>query len=401
MCTRSGKFQIMLILQGVLFAGLAIADAAANNNIERSFQVVPGGRLTVDSDRGSIEVRTADRDQVDVKIERKVKRGGKWSVEEVLEDFAITFDHSDDGVTIRGKYREKSRWPWNRERSRLQVKFLITVPQRYNVDLKTLGGGISVEDLEGEVRSQTSGGSLRFGNTKGPIWGRTSGGSIKLEGTEGDADVKTSGGGITIGSVEGAVESTTSGGSIRIDKATGSVNAKTSGGSITAEEVMGDLNAQTSGGGITIGSVEGAVEAIISGGSIRIDRAGSVNAKTSGGSITVEEVMGNINAKTTGGSIKAYISGQPEGDCSLETTGGNVTAYVVEDIAVDVDAKTTGGHVSSDVPVTMVVQGKIRGNRLQGTINGGGPLLKLRTVGGSVRLHKKPIAEHGHSTNGL
>ncbi|RKU05946.1 hypothetical protein C6502_20890 [Candidatus Poribacteria bacterium] len=338
-----GKFQIMLILQGVLFAGLTIADAAVENNIERSFQVTPGGRLTVDSDRGSIEVRAADRDQVDVKIERKVKRGRKWSVEEVLEDLPITFDHSDGGVTIRAKYGEKNSWPWNRERNRLGVKFLITVPQRYNVDLKTLGGGISVADLAGEVRSQTSGGSLRIGSIKGPVWGRTSGGSIKLEGTQGDADVKTSGGKITIGSVAGAVQAKTSGGSISIDKATG-----------------------------------------------------GVNAKTSGGSITVEEVMGSINAKTSGGSIKAYISRQPEGDCSLETSGGSVTAYLVEDIGVDVEARTSGGSVSTDVPIATVVQGKVRKNRLQGAINGGGPLLKLRTSGGSIRLRKKPIVESQH-----
>lgn len=334
-----GKFQIVLILQSVLFAGLAIADAAVENNIERSFQVASGGRLTIDADRGSIEVRTADRDHVDVKIERKVKSGKKWSVEEVLEDLAITFDHSDDGVTIRAKYDQENLRRWSRERNRLGVKFLITVPQRYNVDLKTLGAGISVADLEGEVHSQTLGGSLRFGNIKGSIWGRTSGGSIKLEGTQGDADVKTSGGGITIGSVKGAVESTTSGGSIRID------------------------------------------------------RARSVNAKTSGGSITVEEVMGNINAKTSGGSIKAYISGQPEGDCSLETSGGSVTTYLVEDIAIDVDARTTGGRVSTDIPVAVVVQGKISKNKLQGAINGGGPLLKLRTFGGSIYLRQKPIVE--------
>ena len=394
-----GKFQIMLILQGVLFAGLAIADAAVENNIERSFQVAPGGRLTIDSDRGSIEVRTADHDQVEVKIERKVKRGGKWSVEEVLEDLPITFDHSDDGITISAKYDRWDLRRLNRERNRLRVKFLITVPQRYNVDLKTLGAGISVENLEGEVRSQTAGGNLRIERIKGPVWGRTSGSSIKLEGTQGDVDVKTSGGGITIGSVEGAVEAETAGGSIRIDKATGSINASTAGGNITVEEVMGSINAKASGGGITIGSVEGAVEAETAGGSIRIDRAGSVNAKTAGGSITVEEVMGSINAKATGGSINAYISRQPEGDCSLEALGGNVTAYLVEDIAVDVDAQTRAGHVSTDVPI--IVQGKIRGNRLQGTINGGGQLLKLHTFGGSVRLHKKPIVEHGNPINGL
>ena len=136
--------------------------------------------------------------------------------------------------------------------------------------------------------------------------------------------------------------------------------------------------------------MEGAVEAVTSGGSIRIDRTvGSVNAKTSGGGITVEEVMGNINAKTSGGSIKTYISRQPEGDCSLETSGGNVTVYLIEGIAVDVDARTSGGHVSTDVPITVVVQGKINRNRLQGAINGGGPLLKLRTAGGSIHLRKK------------
>ena len=382
-----GKLQVMLILQGVLLAGLAIADAAADNNIERSFQVVPGGRLTVDSDRGSIEVRTADHDLVDVKIERKVKRGGKWSVEEVLEDFPITFDRSDGRVTIRAKY---DRWDLrrlnrerNRERNRLRVKFLITVPQRYNVDLKTQVGGIFVADLEGEVRSQTLGGGLHFGNIKGPVWGRVSGGSIKLVGMQGDADIETSGG------------------LIDIDGVSGSINAKTSGGSIKVEEVMGDLNAKTTGGEITIGSVAGAVEAIISGGSIRIDRAGKVNATTTGGNIKVEEVMGSINAKATGGSINAYISRQPEGDCSLEALGGNVTAYLVEDIAVDVDAQTRVGHVSTDIPIAVVVQGKVRKNGLQGAINGGGPLLKLRTVGGSVRLHKKPIVEHGNLTDGL
>ena len=333
-----GNFHIMSILQGLLLAGTAIADASVENDIERSFQVKSGGRLTVDADRGTIEVRTAARDQVDVKIERKVKRGKKWSVEEVLEDLPITFDHSDSGVTIRAKYEEKNRWRGNRERNRLQVKFSITVPEQYNVDLKTQGGGISVEDLEGEVRTQTLGGNLRIGTIKGPVWGRTAGGSIEVEGTEGNADIETRGGGITIGNVEGAVEAKTAGGSIRVDSATG-----------------------------------------------------SVNANTSGGSITVEEVMGNINAKTLGGSVKAYISRQPKGNCSLQTAGGNVTAYLVEDIAVDVEARTTGGRVSTDFPV--VIQGKVSSNKLLGTINGGGPVLKLRTFGGSIRLHKKAMIE--------
>ena len=134
-----GTFQIISILHYALFTGTVDADAVVENSIERSFQVAPSGRLTVDTDRGTIEVRTADRDHVDVKIERKVKRSGKWSLEKVLEDFVVTFDHSDNEVAIKAKYDQVNQWRRNRERNRLQIKFLITVPQQYNVDLKLQG----------------------------------------------------------------------------------------------------------------------------------------------------------------------------------------------------------------------------------------------------------------------
>ena len=58
------------------------------------------------------------------------------------------------------------------------------------------------------------------------------------------------------------------------------------------------------------------------------------------------------------------------------------------DIAIDVDAETSGGQVSTDFVVALVIQGKVPKNRLKGSINGGGPLLKLRTSAGSIRLQK-------------
>ena len=335
-----GKFQIMSIFQDLLLAGTTIVDARVENRIERSFQVTPSGRLTIEADRGSIDVRTADRDLVDIRIERTVKKKGKWSVEEVLEDFPLTFDYSDTGLTISARYGQKRRWRWNRERNRLKVKFWITIPQQYSVDLRTSGGGISVEDLEGEVRTRTSGGGLRIGRIKGSVWGRTAGGSIEMEGAEGDADVKAAGGGITVGNVAGGVDAKTAGGSIRIAKA-----------------------------------------------------SGSINARTFGGDITVEKAMRSINAKTFGGSVKAYISGQPQGDCSLETMGGDVTAYLAEDIAVAVAVRANGGRVDTDGLVTIVGQDEVSRDKLQGEVNGEGPLLTLRTFGGSIRLQKKPIVE--------
>jgi hypothetical protein len=66
----------------------------------------------------------------------------------------------------------------------------------------------------------------------------------------------------------------------------------------------------------------------------------------------------------------------------LTTSGGSVTAYLANDIAVDLDASTSGGRVKSD----FMVVGKIKKTSIKGTINGGGPDLKLKTSGGSVRI---------------
>jgi DUF4097 and DUF4098 domain-containing protein YvlB len=292
-----------------------------------------GGTLNIETDVGSIEIQARKGNRVEIEILRKVDARSEGEIEAILEDFEIDFDHRGDDVHIIGEWKDKSSRRWNRRRNRLKVRYLVSVPTRYNVDLHTSGGSISVDDLEGKVESRTSGGSLNFGDINGPVFGRTSGGSITLESCDGTADLRTSGGGIRIGDVDGNVDAHTSGGSITIDRA-----------------------------------------------------RGEVNAGTSGGGIHVEEVMGAIEATTSGGSVTAHISQQPKSRCYLKTSGGSVKVYLTDDIAVDLDAKTSGGHVETDFPVT--VQGRINKRSLQAKINGGGPEMVLRTSGGSIYLKK-------------
>jgi DUF4097 and DUF4098 domain-containing protein YvlB len=308
-------------------------DQDFEDSIKKSFRVGSGGTLNIETDVGSIEVQADGGSQVKVEVFRDVDARSRGEIDDILEDFAIDFDQRDDDVFITGEWKDKSsRW-WSRRRTRLKLRYVVSVPTRFNVDLQTSGGSISVDDLEGKVNSKTSGGSLNFGDIKGPVHGRTSGGSITLEGCEGTANVRTSGGGIHIGEVDGDVEAHTSGGSITIERANG-----------------------------------------------------EVNAGTSGGGIKVEEVMGAIEATTSGGSVTAHISQQPKGRCYLKTSGGSVKVYLAEDIGVDLDARTSGGHVETDFPVT--VQGKINKRSLQAEVNSGGPELILRTSGGSIYLRK-------------
>ena len=306
---RSSYMGLSLFM--ILFIAFSVYGTT-QGDIRKTFDVGPGGQLRLESDIGSIDVRTHNRNTLDVEVLFEPRRGGSRRLEDFLDDFDIDFQHHGKDVTIIAEY-QKERWNfWNSIGRYIRVRFMVTVPSKYNVNLKTSGGSISVDDLEGKVVSRTSGGSLEFGRIKGPVKGNTSGGSIRLSGCESNADVKTSGGSINIGSVRGYVNAHTSGGSIHVDEVMGAIDATTSGGSVTASisrQPEDDCRLTTSGGGITAHLDR----------DIKVD----VNARTSGGRVRTDfpvTIRGEISKR----SLKAKINGGgPE--LYLRTSGGSIS----------------------------------------------------------------------------
>jgi ribosomal protein L6P/L9E len=322
------------IAAALLFCFHATARADVADKITKSFQVQPGGQLVVELDRGSIEVKTSDAESVDIEITRKAE-GSRSRAERTLHDHVVTATQTDNMIKVQAEYKGATSRSWFSRSPKLQVNCRITVPRKFNVDLKTAGGHIRVAELTGKVQAHTSGGSLGFEKITGQVSGHTSGGSI------------------TIAGVKGKVEAKSSGGSLRLVDIEGDMTAQTSGGSIHAKKLIG--------------------RSVL---------------KTSGGSIEIVGITGQIDARTSGGSITARLPVQPAGDCTFKTSGGNVTVVLDEKVAVDVDARTSGGRVSTEFPVETVIQGEQRKNELRGKINGGGPLITAQTSGGSVHLEK-------------
>jgi DUF4097 and DUF4098 domain-containing protein YvlB len=225
---------------------------SAHDNVQRTFRVEQGGKLSLDSDSGSIEITSGGMDEVRVDVDREVRGATDAEAEQNLKDLRIDFRQDGRDVTIRSRYEHDHSLGFNWG-NRLRLRFVILVPSRYNLDLKTGGGSIKVSDLEGTVSARTMGGSLHFGQIKGPVNGHTSGGSIALEGGSGPLEVDTMGGSIRIGKVYGPVKARTSGGSITVEEVQGTIQASTSGGSVNAtitRQPEGDCELSTSGGSI-------------------------------------------------------------------------------------------------------------------------------------------------------
>lgn len=310
MSKRNGAKWSGIVLIGLLLTAVPLLGGV-DGDIKKSFSVSEDGLLTVEADIGSIEVRTSSASKVDVEIQFESRRGSKRNFKDILEDFDVDFDHSGKDVTVILDYPKGRRNFWDNVGRYVRVRFYITVPKKYNVDLSTSGGSIQVDDLTGEVKSRTSGGSLVFGQIQGPVTGKTSGGSVNLDKCSGEVDVRTSGGSISIGEVQGNVLAHTSGGGIKVEEVMGTIEASTSGGSITArisKQPKSDCSLKTSGGGITVYLSE--------------DIGVNVDARTSGGGVRTDfpvTVKGNISKN----SLKAKVNGGgPE--LYLRTSGGSI-----------------------------------------------------------------------------
>jgi len=131
---------------------------------------------------------------------------------------------------------------------------------------------------------------------------------------------------------------------------------------------------------IEASSVNGSVEAIAI--------VGKASIHTTNGKIVAEEIEGPVQASTTNGSIFVDINTEDiDDDIDLHTVNGSIKLVVERGIEADVDISTVNGSISTDFPLE--VQGKWGPKKVQGEINGGGPLIKLKTVNGgiSIRAH--------------
>ncbi|SDR83945.1 DUF4097 family beta strand repeat-containing protein [Opitutus sp. GAS368] len=179
----------------------------------------------------------------------------------------------------------------------------------------------------------------------------------------------------------------TSGGDITAASVQGNVRARTSGGNLKFDRVDGEIDAHTSGGDIVLKESTARAKLGTSGGNIEVDRAGGpTEVSTSGGDITINAVAQLISATTSGGNVRATLTEPLKQDAVLSTSGGDVRVHIVKGAGFELDASTSGGDVRAEGLTITIAKGGVGKSRLVGSVNGGGPRLKLRSSGGDISV---------------
>ncbi len=332
--------------------------------------------------------------------------------QQLLDHYSLIAKATPSGVEINGSLPPQTSH--HASSAQFWVQFEVAVPPGYSVEVNTLAGDIETLDVGGTAALLTQGGNIRtgkigFGGMRGFVSGRsvakleTQGGHIQVLDVAGDLNAFTAGGHINAGNVAGDAVLRSGGGHIRAGQIGGRAELDTDGGNITVGKAGSVVIVRTGGGQIDFGEVRGSVRAQTGGGGIRVMYvSGPMEVESSAGSICLTRVAGAVRAATAGGTITAWINPDSPtengavhlaGASQLSSGDGDIVVFLPRNLAANIEASVESGgarHIEADPALRLTFDPPPNRNggplHAATVLNGGGPLLKLRTAAGNIRL---------------
>ena len=241
-----------LLLTSLFALSFIIADSyaqpimsVANPQIETSsqnepyrsefFRVGSNPTININTISGDIEVVKnpgIEGVQVDLYVKREFSL---WSGSRNLDNFRIIMQKQ--GNTVIASVEDRRAGRSERSSGDVQFTFLVQVPGKASLNLRTIDGKIYAEGIEGQHYLQNHAGSLDVKNLTGEIRAISTAGDILLDNLNGNIFAKT---------VSGDIRAERDTGEIRLRTTTGNIYTSLLSGTLVAATTSGNINSDFS-----------------------------------------------------------------------------------------------------------------------------------------------------------
>ena len=213
-------------------------------------------------------------------------------------------------------------------------------------------------------------------------------------------------GATTVQSVSGAVTVRTQSGAIKLTQLGGTAGVTSGSGSVTIDGVAGALTVTTNSSAFVGRALNDSVRVRTASGAVDATLVGTGHADVETGSsvIRLRGINGALKAVTRSGRVS--IQGRPTSEWNVSTGSGGVDIAI--DPATPFSVQATSGSGSATL-AGAVVNGSTSKRNVAGTVDGGGPLVRVNSRSGGVRItvvaesSRPPVAglrNHDHRESG-
>jgi DUF4097 and DUF4098 domain-containing protein YvlB len=365
--------------------------------VEEISGTLPATRqVRIITDLGSVQVQ-GNAPTVTYVIRKRSFAPSQEAARRQFEQMHISAIKNAEGDFIEGRLASRTL-------NRFNAEFVVQIPRQLEiVKVETRGGSLNLSSVVATVLGATGAGSVTLDNLDGSVKITSGGGNVEVGRIGSDFSLTSGGGDVHIKNIGGLTRINISGGKVYIGSTKGA-DIQTGAGNIEVRKCNGDLAAASGGGNLNLGEMNGAVQAGTTGGSVHLDSAkGRVQVSTGGGSVELFNLSQGAQVETGAGGITAEFVGKRGtfADSWLHTAAGDVVVFLPRDLPVTVHASAdmASGHgiVSEFSGLRITKEGgnfAPRSMYAEGSLNGGGPVLKVRTIIGQIDFRQSQWQSH-------
>ena len=198
---KGGKMKKNILLLVLILFVFSISSVFSQDITikEGTYNTQSGNKLEVYCPGGDVKLNSSGAEQVILKITGNQK---------AQDNLDILVNELSTGINISVTLKNRN------ESSNINLSIEVTVPMKYNAEIKTAGGDVECNNIEGNISIKTAGGDILLANCTGSF------------------DVATAGGDISAKRIKGELEAKTAGGNLNLDAEVCKITAKTAAGTI-------------------------------------------------------------------------------------------------------------------------------------------------------------------------
>lgn len=184
-----------LVLLAPLALGGCVVDVDSQGQIvrdEKRFEVSGVPDLRVSTFDGAIEIRSWDKADVHVEIE---KRG---ATKEAVDALEIETSQDANRIVVEVKQPRGESFTGMGFHRSASARLIVSVPERCDLSARTGDGSIRVDRVSGRIELGTGDGAIRASEVSGKLKMHTGDGSINVDGAQGSLDLETGDGGVSV-----------------------------------------------------------------------------------------------------------------------------------------------------------------------------------------------------------
>jgi DUF4097 and DUF4098 domain-containing protein YvlB len=327
----------------------------------------PQPRLIIVNRRGDVAIRASDKPAFDAVVKETVRADNEAEAKKLSDE--LKFEIVQEG----GQYVLRSNLdslPNSGRNVRLDLD--LSVPKTTTAEITAERGDVSIEGLQGEQTLTTKRGDVRAANIEGLVRVHKSRGgtqvrdikgNVEVDGRGGDVDVANVSGTVTVsGDFSGAVQFSDVGQTLRYNSSRTDLSTQRLSGRLYME--MGSLDAR---------GVDGPFE-----------------LTTRQKDINLDGFAHSLKITNKNGEIHLRASSPPRQSIDVQSERGGIELVLPEGSSFQMDARSRHGEVESEFNApSLKVVGEGDEPSIEGTYGKGGPLIRLSTSYGTIRVARQ------------